>query len=425
MNNLKKQLSLKYGISLAFGSIIGSGILFLPSMTYFMNGEATFWVWIIATFLCIPLVYIFSDMVSYVPNESGIEGFISLGLGKHIGATVPIILLCTISFGMPSSALIAGEYVKNFIGGNTIVQVFTASFIVFNGVIINLMGIKASSILQAIITILIILVSISFIMCADPVNLKQVKFSMHELKVLFPGIVLAFWAFAGFENLTFIAGEFKNPSRDIKLSMLVALFLSGLLYLLLSESFASHIAQQNVNPLSGLFQLSSIIYSKSLGPAFITLFAILAVQINFTSWIWGISRLIYSSARQNKLPAYFSLLNHKQIPARAIYLLGMIFTFVLLIFLYLPKFLSTVLIVVSTNFVFIYMLCLISYILYKKWSVLRVIAMGLLILLIKLLLSSKWLLLYPTTLFGAAAVFSWLRQRNGRNNRNNNTISTL
>src|ERR1035438_5021750 len=97
---LKRQLTLKDGIGLGLGSIIGSGILFLPSMTYGLAGTNVLVCWVVTTFLCLPLLYIFSHMVESVPNESGMEGYISLGLGEHVGATIPILFLSTVGIGM-------------------------------------------------------------------------------------------------------------------------------------------------------------------------------------------------------------------------------------------------------------------------------------------------------------------------------------
>lgn len=411
MRELKRQLSLKDGIFLAFGSVIGSGILFLPSLTFSISGSDTRWVWVITTILCIPLVYIFSDMIKEIPNERGLQGFISTGLGRHVGATIPIIFLGTVSLGMPSSALIVGEYVKSYVGGGIAVKILTAFFIVFGGIFTNLFGIKVNSSIQLAITFLLLALSLFILSLAPPTHFFQnTSFSSKSLTLILPSIIVSFWAFAGFENLTFMAGEFKNPSRDIKISMLFALFLCGGLYLLLSESCASNIPYSEINPLAGLYQLSETISPKAVSTFVITVFAFLAVQINFNSWIWGMSRLVYVSAKQNILPSYFSLLNDKHIPQRSICLLASLFSIVLLVLIIFPSILKAILMVVSTNFVFIYILCLASYIMYKKWCFLKMISAGLLLLFILLFFSSKWLILYPLFLFGLGVAIGLLQQ---------------
>ena len=75
MNN---KLSLFQAIPLGIGSIIGSGILFLPSLTYYTSEENVLLAWIITTVLCIPGVIFFSDMVKVIKDDSGMAGFVFL-----------------------------------------------------------------------------------------------------------------------------------------------------------------------------------------------------------------------------------------------------------------------------------------------------------------------------------------------------------
>jgi len=52
------------GITRAIGSVIGSGILFLPSYTYSIAGGDVLIVWLLTIAICIPGVVFLSDMVS-------------------------------------------------------------------------------------------------------------------------------------------------------------------------------------------------------------------------------------------------------------------------------------------------------------------------------------------------------------------------
>jgi amino acid efflux transporter len=65
-------------------------------------------VWGAATLLCFPLLLVFVDMVRRVPDGSGLEGFIALGLGRHVAATVPPLFLSLICLGLPAGSLVAG-----------------------------------------------------------------------------------------------------------------------------------------------------------------------------------------------------------------------------------------------------------------------------------------------------------------------------
>ena len=61
--SLKRQLTLKNGIPLGIGSILGSGILFLPSLAYSISGQNVGYVWLLSILLCLPLLIIFTEMV--------------------------------------------------------------------------------------------------------------------------------------------------------------------------------------------------------------------------------------------------------------------------------------------------------------------------------------------------------------------------
>src|SRR2546425_3134379 len=45
-------------------------------------------------------------------------------------------------------------------------------------------------------------------------------------------------------------------------------------------------------------------------------------------WLWGMSRLIYTSARTNRLPHWFAHLDSRGLPRRAILLLGIVFVII-------------------------------------------------------------------------------------------------
>ena len=361
---LKRQLTLKNGIPLGIGSIMGSGILFLPSLTYSISNNNVAYVWIISTLFCLPLLVMFTEMVKKAPSSSGIEGFVSHGLGEAAGSSITLLLLSTVIIGMPSASIVAGRYVSYLFSGDPILKTAVAFGIVLFGVFTNLLNIKTGSIIQNLVTIFLIIFGISLVFLTFGEASKNYSsfVVMPEVSLIAPGLVAAFWAFAGFENLTFIAGEFKNPERDFKISMFVSIVVCGLLYFFLSLNFAALVDYEGIDVVTGLYQLaekgSSSIYLKIS----LIAFAVLAVLINFVSWIHGISRLIYSSSRKGKFFSYYSKLDENGVPKRSIFLLAILFSISLIVDIFSPSFIEEALILVSTNFVIIYLVCIVSYI---------------------------------------------------------------
>src|SRR5260221_3447663 len=85
---------------------------------------------------------------------------------------------------------------------------------------------------------------------------RAVLQTVRALGPILSGVVVAFWAYVGFENLTFIAGEFRNPRRDFPLAMIAAFLVYGGLALALTVLIAALIPRGRVSALSGLFSSS-------------------------------------------------------------------------------------------------------------------------------------------------------------------------
>ncbi len=393
---MEKKLTYFTGLSFAIGSIIGSGILFLPSLTYQLSGTNVIVSWVVATLFCLPLLMIFSDFVRMRPDSRGVEGFISLGLGETIGATVPALLLSTVVIGMPSAAIIAGKYVERIIGFEHTV-VITAVLIICVGIMVNLLGIKLGGLINTIIAIgLLIVASVVIALTLPRIDGSYSGLpSEFNLNATSKGIVVAFWAFAGFENLTFIAKDFKNPQKIFLRTMASALIVCGALYLLLTYSVASLIPFEKVDSIVGVFQLTQLKGSAELLPIAVVLFSVFAVSINKISWIWGLSRMIQSSASEGKLPEWFLKSNKNGIPHRAIVFLFVAFISSVFLALWKKEWFETLLQIVSANFVVIYIMCILSYLRVCSEKLKLFLTFVLLGLFLWVLSSMGWILLYP------------------------------
>lgn len=406
MARLRRELTFKDGLPLALGSIIGSGILFLPSLTFSIAGSDVGLVWLVATFLCFPLLLIFQSAFTLVPNESGVEGFVSLGFGPRFGAGVPILILGTVGLGMPASALIVGEYIESVLGGSQLIISLVALGIVWFAALSNLQRVSVSARTQRWVTALLLLVGFGLIALTTNAAFSNyhVLKPKFELSPSLSAITVAFWAYAGFENLTFMAGEFKNPKRDLTLSILVALLIGGALYLGLSANFAALVTRDQINENLGLMQLAQSTTSPKIMSLVVALVAFVAVLTNFNSWFLGISRLVYSSSKKRILPEVFSTLNKNEVPARSLIGLGVIFSINILIGSIFPNLVKTAIQMASMNFVMIYILTVGAFVIAEKRTSFKILGVVVLIPLVAAIRESGWLILYPVFLLSAGSI---------------------
>jgi amino acid efflux transporter len=411
---LRRTLTLRDGMALAIGSIAGAGILYLPSLTYVLAGHDVLFVWLGGTLLCLPMLFMFIDMVRLIPDGSGIEGFIARGLGSPIGATVPLLFLSVVILGIPAGVVIAGGYLRSAIGGGTVVQLVGALAILAVAITTNLVGAAVGARVQRMASWALLIVVGALCAFTAPLighGYLAVLPTVSAPGTILSGIVVAFWAYVGFENLTFIAGEFRNPRRDFPLAMIAAFLVYGGLALALTVIIAALIPRDRVSQFSGLFQLAEHITPAWLATGIIVVFALTIMQLSAASWLWGMSRLLYASAREQRLPRFFAQLDRRALPRRAILLLSSAFVVMTVITALFPDLLVGVLTIASSVFLFLYLLCLLSYLrITQNWGK-RLVYGVFFIFLLTTLVSIGLKILYPIGVFLLTLFTSIVRER--------------
>ncbi len=174
---------------------------------------------------------------------------------------------------------------------------------------------------------------------------------------------------------------------------------------------AALIPRNRVSDFSGLFQLAERISPAWLATGIIVVFALTIMQLNAASWLWGMSRLIYASARAKRLPRWFAQLDSRSLPRRAILLLGIVFVVMTGMTAVFPNLLVSVFTVASSVFLFLYLLCLVSYLRVTRSSGKRLVYGVFFVFLLATLVSIGLKILYPIAVFLFALCASIMRER--------------
>lgn len=359
-------LSRWQAVPLALGSVAGSGILFLPSAVYVEAGANSVAVWVLATVMCVPMLVMFQDMVRDNPGGDGVEAFVGAGLGRRVGRCVPVLFLAVVVVGLPAGALVAGEYVARALDGGRWIQALGAAVVLLAALATNLAGVRASTRLQhagawALVAMAVVLIGSALpsfgsgaaALAPDPTNLG----------VLLPGVVLAFWAFVGFENLTFLSGQFRRPRRDLLPVSAIALTVYGVLTVLLTVAIAASIPRGRVDDVTGLLQLARHIQAhRTIVITAIVLIAVGAMVLNAVAWTWGVSRMIIGAAESGTLPRPLAVTSDGGVPRRALALLAVLFLAVSSLLVAFPALLVDALAAASSIFILLYLLNIVSYV---------------------------------------------------------------
>lgn len=341
-------------VPLAFGSIAGSGILSLPSAVYAESRSASGLVWVLAAAACLPMLLMFRDAMAMSGDGNAIETLVSRGLRPWIGATMPLMFLFVVVIGLPAGCMVAGRYVEDGAAWDGAGPAL-ASGILGVALVSHLLGGRVGRGVQLTGSAILVATGVVLIVSGVEGATRSIEIvpRQEDWGHLLPGVLLAFWAFVGFENLTFLGCELRRPAKDFLVVSAVALTVYGAFALGLTLTIAATVDAGAVDPVTGLLQLAT----SSTLRAGVAVVALTAMLINAAAWVRGVDQLVAGAARDARLPA---VLAHAPLP-RAV-LLAALFGVSTVLLTIRPDLIVPSLAASSAVFVIIYLICLAAYV---------------------------------------------------------------
>lgn len=343
---LKRDISTTNVLIAAAGGMIGSGWLFSPFISAQIAGSNALVSWVIAALFMVFIALPLCELGAMFPVSGGLANYPSYSHGKEVGflfafttwlsylVMTPIEIQAILQY---SSHFIPMLTVKDAIGFKLsgIGYVAAISIMLFV-VVLNTFGIKLLAecnkyasllkfILPSIAIIALIHIAPSFsnidIHLSTKENWEQIFSALSVGGVIF--------AFTGFQNGLILAGEVKNPQRDIPIAILGAVFIGFVLYFMLQLSFLAAIPQKylttgwhalsfpgDFGPLVGLTLLLGLGVVAGL-LLFDAAFSPFGTTLVYTA---ATSRILFGMALNNHLPPFFLKLNRHKIPYVTLYI---------------------------------------------------------------------------------------------------------
>jgi amino acid efflux transporter len=279
---------------------------------------------------------------------------------------------------------------------------------------VNLASIRVGGRIQLVTAALLIAIGVALVVLTSPDaagGYDAVAPGAPDAGRLLSGVLIAFFAYAGFENLTFIAGEFRNPRRDFPVAMAAAFAAYGLLAVALTANLAAIVPAGRIDEVAGLSQLAETIEPAALATGVITALALALMQVNANSWVWGMSRLVRSAAGAGRLPRSLAALDGRGVPRRAVALLSAGFLVTLGVAAFDEGLVTDLLVTASAGFVVLYLLAVLAYARRARSHGRRLLAGMLLLVLVALLANDALHALPAIGIIGLSAAASLARTR--------------
>ena len=136
----------------------------------------------------------------------------------------------------------------------------------------------------------------------------------------------ALWAYDGWNNITFLAGEVKNPERNLPLGLIISMFLVMGLYLLVNLSYYHVLTPTQIANVPASLSVAAEVVRRLLGAAAVTLMAAAMMTSSFGALhasILATSRVPYAMARDRLFFQGLAKVSpHTHVPIRSLVALG-------------------------------------------------------------------------------------------------------
>ncbi len=368
---LERTLGFLEAMTLGGGTMIGAGIFILPGIAAESAGPASSISYAIAGFVALLAALSLSELATGMPIAGGSYHYVNRALGGLFGAVVGWGMWTGLMFASAFYMIGFGQYLVApipFLDGR--------SFVIGLGLIglalllgVNYYGTEESSAFQNItigVETLIVLVFVAVgLFFIDPGNLAPFAPFGADGVVATTGIV--FISFLGFEIIATVAGEIKNPSRIIPLSMILSVVLVTILYVLVM------LVSTGVIPFASLGESPipvsdvAVVYLGPAGVIAIVFAAVIAAISSSNSSILAASRVIYAMGRDGIVsdwlnvshPTYYT-------PHRAIATTGGVTTLLILVGLEVETIIALLAEAASFSFLVAYSLVHVSLVVFRR-----------------------------------------------------------
>lgn len=221
------------GAALYIGAVLGSGVIALPALAAKVAGPASLLAWLALVALSAPLAATFAALGARYPDAGGVATYVRKAFGKEASAIVGWCFYFAVPAGAPAAAMFAGAYVAAAFGGGQQTVMLTSAGLIAAVTVANAFGVNISGRLQVALSVLLVALLVTAVAASAPhaeaANLHP--FAPHGWFAIVPAAALIVWSFAGWEAITHLAGEFRQPARDLPLASGIALVIVSVLYL--------------------------------------------------------------------------------------------------------------------------------------------------------------------------------------------------
>ncbi|MCD7033620.1 amino acid permease [Metabacillus sp. GX 13764] len=327
-DTLKKEIGFLAALTTVIGTVIGAGVFFKPTAVYGFTGSASLGLlaWLIGGVLTICAGLTAAELSAAIPETGGMMAYLKrtygnltaflLGWAQTVIYFPANIAALSIIFGTQTVSLFGLSANEN----HTVivwVAIGTALFLT----LMNFLGAKAAGTIQTAATVCK-LVPLVLIIIFGLLHKGEVPFQLFPveagadkgfLSALGSGLLATMFAYDGWILVGNIAGEMKNPKKDLPKAIILGLSAVMAIYLLINVAL---LTVMSASSLAGTdtpaYEAAQIIFG-TFGGKLVSIGILISVFGSINGYVMTGMRIPYAMAKENKLPfsSWFGKLSAK------------------------------------------------------------------------------------------------------------------
>ena len=331
---LQKNLGAAAALSTVVGMVIGGGVFFKPQAVYEITGGGPglgMIAWILAGIMTITAGLTAAEVSAAIPKTGGMMVYIEEIYGKKLGFLTG--WMQSVLFFPATIAAISvmfGQQAAILLGNESLVIPMTVGVILLIGVL-NTFGSKTSGAIQTVSTVcklipLVLIIVFGFIKGGgnNPIVQPLVAEGISPTGVIGQLLVAILFAYDGWINVGAIAGEMKNPGKDLPKAIVGGLSLVMGVYVVINLAYlwvlpASELAKY-ASPASAVAE----VLFGSIGGKIINVGILVSIFGCINGYLLTGPRITYTLGKQKTIPVIFGKLNKNDVPANATLLMAVL-----------------------------------------------------------------------------------------------------
>ena len=324
---LQKNLGAAAALSTVVGMVIGGGVFFKPQAVYEITGGGPglgMIAWVLAGIMTITAGLTAAEVSAAIPKTGGMMVYIEEIYGKKLGFLTG--WMQSVLFFPATIAAISvmfGQQAAILLGNESLVIPMTVGVILLIGVL-NTFGSKTSGAIQTVSTVcklipLVLIIVFGFIKGGgnNPIVQPLVAEGISPTGVIGQLLVAILFAYDGWINVGAIAGEMKDPGKDLPKAIIGGLSLVMAVYVVINLAYLWVLpASELANVASPASAVAEHLFGP-MGGKFITVGILISLFGALNGYLLTGPRIVYTLGEQKNLPAALGKLSKNGVPANA------------------------------------------------------------------------------------------------------------